>query len=52
MVVRPAEALAREGRSHCAPTVDRYDAYHVVHGDRVVAIVPIDAAREPLTPAV
>jgi D-serine deaminase-like pyridoxal phosphate-dependent protein len=30
---------------HCDPTVDRYDAYHVVHGDRLLAIVPIDAAR-------
>jgi 3-hydroxy-D-aspartate aldolase len=30
---------------HCDPTVDRYDAYHVVRGDRLVAIVPIDAAR-------
>jgi hypothetical protein len=25
--------------------VDRYDAFHVVHGDRLVEIVPIDAAR-------
>jgi hypothetical protein len=23
----------------------RYDAFHVMHGDRLVAIVPIDAAR-------
>jgi D-serine deaminase-like pyridoxal phosphate-dependent protein len=30
---------------HCDPTVDRYDAFHVVRGDRLVAIVPIDAAR-------
>ncbi|MDP9166142.1 MAG: alanine racemase [Actinomycetota bacterium] len=30
---------------HCDPTVDRYDHYHVVHGEEVVAIVPIDAAR-------
>jgi D-serine deaminase-like pyridoxal phosphate-dependent protein len=30
---------------HCDPTVDRYDDYHVVDGDRLVAIVPIDAAR-------
>ncbi|WP_216905425.1 alanine racemase [Nocardia noduli] len=30
---------------HCDPTVDRYDHYHVVHGDTVVAIIPIDAAR-------
>jgi 3-hydroxy-D-aspartate aldolase len=29
----------------CDPTVDWYDAYHVVRGDRLVAIVPIDAAR-------
>ncbi|WP_066914692.1 hypothetical protein [Mycobacterium interjectum] len=30
---------------HCDPTVDRYDAYHVVRGDRLVDIVPIEAAR-------
>jgi D-serine deaminase-like pyridoxal phosphate-dependent protein len=30
---------------HCDPTVERYDAYHVVRGDRLVAVVPIDAAR-------
>jgi D-serine deaminase-like pyridoxal phosphate-dependent protein len=30
---------------HCDPTVDRYDAYHVVHADRLAAIVPIEAAR-------
>ncbi|MBH0777940.1 DSD1 family PLP-dependent enzyme [Nocardia bovistercoris] len=30
---------------HCDPTVDRYDSYHVVRGDTLVAIVPIDAAR-------
>jgi D-serine deaminase-like pyridoxal phosphate-dependent protein len=30
---------------HCDPTVDRYDTYHVVRGNRLVAIVPIDAAR-------
>jgi D-serine deaminase-like pyridoxal phosphate-dependent protein len=30
---------------HCDPTVDRYDAYHIVRGDRLVAIVPIEAAR-------
>jgi D-serine deaminase-like pyridoxal phosphate-dependent protein len=30
---------------HCDPTVDRYDAYHVVRGDRLVGIVPIEAAR-------
>ena len=29
----------------CDPMVDRYDAFHVVHGDRLVEIVPIDAAR-------
>ena len=31
--------------SHCDPTVDRHDHYHVVDGDRLTAIVPIDAAR-------
>jgi D-serine deaminase-like pyridoxal phosphate-dependent protein len=30
---------------HCDPTVDRYDAYHVVRGDQLVEIVPIEAAR-------
>lgn len=30
---------------HCDPTVDRHDSYHVVAGDRLVAIVPVDAAR-------
>lgn len=30
---------------HCDPTVDRYDAYHVVRGDRLMGIVPIEAAR-------
>lgn len=30
---------------HCDPTVDRYDAYHVVRGDRLMSIVPIEAAR-------
>lgn len=30
---------------HCDPTVDRYDAYHIVRGDRLVDIVPIEAAR-------
>ncbi|BCQ08176.1 hypothetical protein JMUB5695_01601 [Mycobacterium heckeshornense] len=30
---------------HCDPTVDRYDAYHVVNGDRLTVIVPIEAAR-------
>ncbi|WP_197283622.1 DSD1 family PLP-dependent enzyme [Mycobacterium sp. Marseille-P9652] len=30
---------------HCDPTVDRYDAYHVVNEDTLTAIVPIEAAR-------
>ncbi len=30
---------------HCDPTVDRYEAYHVVRDDRLVAIVGIEAAR-------
>jgi D-serine deaminase-like pyridoxal phosphate-dependent protein len=50
-VTRPAGAKVSLGERvefvtpHCDPTVDRYDAYHVVHGDRLVAIVPIEAAR-------
>ncbi len=28
---------------HCDPTVNLYDAYHVVEGDRLVAIWPIEA---------
>ncbi len=28
---------------HCDPTVNLYDAYHVVDGDRLVAIWPVDA---------
>jgi D-serine deaminase-like pyridoxal phosphate-dependent protein len=28
---------------HCDPTVNLYDAYHVVDGDRLVAIWPIEA---------
>ncbi|WP_374147024.1 DSD1 family PLP-dependent enzyme [Sphingomonas sp. 28-63-12] len=30
---------------HCDPTVDRYDFFHIVRGDTLVAIEPIDAAR-------
>ena len=30
---------------HCDPTVDRYDVMHMVRGDRLVEIVPIEAAR-------
>ena len=50
-VSRPAGAEVLLGERielvtpHCDPTVDRYDSYHVVHGDTVVAIIPIDAAR-------
>ncbi|HTI74924.1 MAG TPA: DSD1 family PLP-dependent enzyme [Mycobacterium sp.] len=50
-LTRPRGAPVRPGERvefvtpHCDPTVDRYDAYHVVRGDRLVAIVPIDAAR-------
>jgi D-serine deaminase-like pyridoxal phosphate-dependent protein len=50
-ITRPAGAAVRLGERvelltpHCDPTVDRYDSYHVVSGDRLVAIVPIDAAR-------
>ena len=50
-LTRPGGAPVRLGERvefatpHCDPTVDRYDAYHVVCGDRLVAIVPIDAAR-------
>jgi D-serine deaminase-like pyridoxal phosphate-dependent protein len=28
---------------HCDPTVNLYDVYHVVHGDTLVDIWPIDA---------
>jgi D-serine deaminase-like pyridoxal phosphate-dependent protein len=28
---------------HCDPTVNLYDFYHVVDGDRLVAIWPIEA---------
>jgi D-serine deaminase-like pyridoxal phosphate-dependent protein len=31
---------------HCDPTVDRYSAYHLVRGDTLVAIEPIQAARQ------
>ncbi|WP_156764567.1 DSD1 family PLP-dependent enzyme [Mycobacterium sp. E3247] len=50
-LTRPAGAPVSLGERvefvtpHCDPTVDRYDAYHVVHGDRLVGIVPIEAAR-------
>jgi D-serine deaminase-like pyridoxal phosphate-dependent protein len=29
--------------NHCDPTIDRYDLLHVVSGDVLVAIVPVDA---------
>lgn len=51
VVSRPPDAEVRLGERielvtpHCDPTVDRYDSYHVVRGDTVVAIIPIDAAR-------
>jgi D-serine deaminase-like pyridoxal phosphate-dependent protein len=50
-LTRPAGAPVSLGERvefttpHCDPTVDRYDAYHVVRGDRLVDIVPIEAAR-------
>ncbi|OBI18587.1 hypothetical protein A5712_21595 [Mycobacterium sp. E2327] len=50
-LTRPAGAPVSLGERvefttpHCDPTVDRYDAYHIVHGDRLVDIVPIEAAR-------
>jgi D-serine deaminase-like pyridoxal phosphate-dependent protein len=50
-LTRPAGAPVSLGERvelltpHCDPTVDRYDAYHVVHADRLAAIVPIEAAR-------
>jgi D-serine deaminase-like pyridoxal phosphate-dependent protein len=31
---------------HCDPTVDRYSAYHLVRGDTLVGIEPIQAARQ------
>lgn len=27
---------------HCDPTVDRYDVLHVVQGDRLIGVVPVD----------
>ena len=30
---------------HCDPTVDRYDVMHLVRGDVLVEVVPIEAAR-------
>lgn len=50
-LTRPAGAAVELGERvelltpHCDPTVDRYDAYHVVDHDRLTAIIPIDAAR-------
>ncbi|MBI3226082.1 MAG: alanine racemase [Mycolicibacterium cosmeticum] len=50
-LTRPAGSPVRLGERvellipHCDPTVDRHDAYHIVSGDRVTAIVSIDAAR-------
>src|SRR6185312_3211949 len=50
-LMRPAGEALRLGQRvelrvpHCDPTVDRYDAYHLVRGDRLEAIVPIEAAR-------
>ena len=29
--------------THCDPTVNLFDMYHVVQGDRLVAIWPVDA---------
>jgi D-serine deaminase-like pyridoxal phosphate-dependent protein len=29
--------------SHCDPTVNLYDSYHVVRGDTLIAIWPVDA---------
>ncbi len=31
---------------HCDPTVDRYSAYHLVRGDMLVGIAPIEGARQ------
>jgi D-serine deaminase-like pyridoxal phosphate-dependent protein len=31
---------------HCDPTVDRYSAYHLVRGDVLVDIMPIEGARQ------
>ena len=31
---------------HCDPTVDRYEAFHLVRGDVLEAIVPIEAGRQ------
>jgi D-serine deaminase-like pyridoxal phosphate-dependent protein len=50
-LMRPEAAALRHGQRvelkvpHCDPTVDRYDAFHLVRGDTLEAIVPIEAAR-------
>lgn len=50
-LTRPAGGPVRLGERvelvapHCDPTVDRYDAYHVVREDTLAAIIPIEAAR-------
>ncbi len=50
-LMRPDGAALRHGQRvelkvpHCDPTVDRYDAFHLVRGDTLEAIVPIEAAR-------
>ena len=48
MLSGPDKALAlgsniRCTAPHCDPTVNLYDVYHVVDGDRLVAIWPVDA---------
>ena len=50
LLTRPASPLALGDRvelnvPHCDPTVDRYDFYHVVRGDVLASIIPINAAR-------
>ena len=49
LVSQPAEGRLQLGEQiefvppHCDPTVDRYDALHLVRGDTLVDVVPIDA---------
>jgi D-serine deaminase-like pyridoxal phosphate-dependent protein len=39
----PLGARVRLLTPHCDPTVDRYDVYHVMEGDRLVALWPVHA---------
>jgi D-serine deaminase-like pyridoxal phosphate-dependent protein len=49
LLAQPAQARLHLGDPiefvppHCDPTVDRYDALHLVRGDTLVDVVPVDA---------